>query len=169
MGLGNILFLSSAQSIRPDNLISEFSLAMMQLGVSGARLIPKLDQGPPGNEKWVDFHTWWNEPVIRDDHGHLFSRRDIVLVVANQDGGGHVDPEIDEAYHRLANENSIGFIQVGPEGEKPVEHIEKVYVRHIAWELAGTLDRAWAEILGNRLCACESGKMHRYCHGKLII
>lgn len=164
-GLKNIKFLSLARPIDSRNLLSEFSLAFMRFGKAGGRLVPKLDQGPPGPDNWIDFKTWWNEPVLRDDQKHHFSRKDIVLVVANQDGGGHVDPEIDEAYHRLANENSIGWIHVGPDGEKPLEHIEKVYVRHISWELVVSLDRAWAKIVGDRFCICGSGRKNRYCHG----
>ena len=114
----------------------------------------------------MTLHDWWNERVLRDDHRHHFTRRDIILTVANQDGGAHVDPEIDEAYHRLANEHSIGFISVGPDGQKPLEHIEKVYVRQIAWELIQSMERAWAKVIGNRPCACGSGRKHRYCHGK---
>ena len=75
-----------------------------------------------------------NEPVLRDDRRHLFTRWDFIAVVANQNGGAHIDPEIDEPYHRLVNDKSIGMVHVGPDGESPVEHVEKVYVRHIAWE-----------------------------------
>ena len=39
---------------------------------------------------------------------HTFSRRDIVLGIADQDGGGHVDKTLDHAYFELTRENQMG-------------------------------------------------------------
>ena len=35
-------------------------------------------------------NEWWNEVVMVQDNS--FSRKDIILATANQDGGAHVDP-----------------------------------------------------------------------------
>jgi hypothetical protein len=88
------------------------------------------------------------------------------LISDRVNGGAHVDPKIDEAYHRLTNENSIGWIKRGPDGESPLEHIEKVYIRQIAWEAQTSIDAAWKKVLGNRLCDCGSLRKKRYCCGK---
>lgn len=165
VGLADAKFVSSARALREANLLSEFSLAYIRISAAGAHLLPTFGDTPlPPRD--MALNDWWNEPVLRDNHRHNFTRADIITTVANQDGGAHVDPEIDEAYHRLANEHSIGMISGGPGGEKPLEHIEKIYVRQIAWELIESLERAWKTVVGNRPRHCGSGRKYRYCHGK---
>jgi hypothetical protein len=165
-GLQEALFVSMAQPINKKNLVAVFRLALVEVSGKGAQLKPILDTLGFLAPRLLKFSDWWSEPVLRDNHQHFFRRRDIVLAVADMDGGGHVDPEIDEAYHRLANENSIGLLSVGPDGEMPVKYIERVYVRHIAWEVLTSLEWARAEQIGNRKCSCGSGRKFRYCGAK---
>lgn len=48
---------------------------------------------PPLNEtistKMMSFESWWDEIIFAQSQ--IFSRRDIVLSAANQDGGAHID------------------------------------------------------------------------------
>ena len=60
----------------------------------------RLDTGDPTWSCWTDFETWWNQVIFRDLEGQELTRRDLVLVVADQDGGAHVDASLDEAYTR---------------------------------------------------------------------
>ncbi|MNY38532.1 hypothetical protein D3C86_1731660 [compost metagenome] len=88
----------------------------------------------------VSFEDWWDKIVFVDQHQSRFSRKDIVLTVANQDGGAHVDPSLDESYIRLAKENSLGWkLSVGS-SEKDLNN-GPVYpsIRSIANELLATL------------------------------
>lgn len=55
----------------------------------------------------IDFQEWWNQIVIRTIDGAEFSRSKIILAVANQDGGAHVDPELEQDYYNLTRLNSI--------------------------------------------------------------
>lgn len=55
------------------------------------------------------FRYWWNDPVIRDTDGRTFSRKDLVLDVANTDGGAHVDPQLEERYMSFSRRNSLGW------------------------------------------------------------
>lgn len=165
LNLETIGVVSYAAPLRSKNLLSEFCLSMLVIGADSARLVPTLASGP-NPPRMVSLDTWKNEPVLRDDHRHVFSRWDIVTSVANQDGGAHVDGKINEAYFRLAKENSIGLIQIGPNGEKPIEHIEKTYLRHISWEALQSIETGWNKLLGNRLCSCNSGRKARYCCSK---
>ena len=56
------------------------------------------------------FNDWWNE-INFDDKKNKFTRRDIVTYVANQDGGAHVDPELDESYATLTKMNSASGLK----------------------------------------------------------
>lgn len=104
------------------------------------------------------FVDWWNAGVLNDQKGHAFTRRDLVLTVADQDGGAHVDATLNEAYAQLTRENSLqhtwgrneeggigfmGFV-IGDApviGEAPVNSIALAHVRQIAWETLDTLHR----------------------------
>lgn len=43
-----------------------------------------------GEAFWSDFDSWWTSEVSRVQ-GHGFTRKDFVLVLANKEGGAHVD------------------------------------------------------------------------------
>ncbi|GAB2571819.1 hypothetical protein [Spirosoma areae] len=58
-------------------------------------------------ERMVDFNTWWDRRVIVDKEGAEFSRKRIVLSMADQDGGAHVDPKLSEDYYKLTRLNSV--------------------------------------------------------------
>jgi hypothetical protein len=59
---------------------------------------------------FIAFRLWWDSNIIfKDSRGETFTRRTIVLAVANQDGGSHVDPELDAEYAGLSKENSLGW------------------------------------------------------------
>lgn len=57
----------------------------VMLSMEGVR--PPLGEGPP--PRVVTCDAWWNEVVMSQNQ--RFSRRDVVLSSANQDGGAHVD------------------------------------------------------------------------------
>jgi hypothetical protein len=66
----------------------------------------------------------------------------MVLVLANQDGGAHVDPALDHRYVRLAHENTMGWIEVTPDGEQPMRHSPVLAsVRQIAHEITRTIEK----------------------------
>lgn len=77
--------------------------------VGDGRYLPKLDdtQVDGRRERFTTVDEWWTNAVMRDFDGRLFSRADLVLSVANQDGGVHVDPVLDDPYHALVAENSL--------------------------------------------------------------
>ena len=71
--------------------------------------IPYLDDSVGDIFGFADFDKYWNRVIFIDSKNTSYTRKDIVLAVANQDGGAHVDPEIDIKYRQLARENSLGY------------------------------------------------------------
>ncbi|MBB3836010.1 hypothetical protein FHR55_004279 [Xanthomonas arboricola] len=74
----------------------------------------------------------------------------LILIMANQDGGAHVDPELDQDYAKLCVDslgvhysfNDIDIDQPGAEGMLPAENnVAFASVRQIAFELMLTLER----------------------------
>jgi hypothetical protein len=117
--------------------------------INDAHYKAQLDNWPPsGNKiKKTEFLQWWNQIVIDDLKGNRFSRRDLVLAVANQDGGAHVDPELDAAYADLTKFNSLGWTLISNNCEKPFSiGAELATIRQICHEVLKTLEDEFPEL-----------------------
>ena len=111
---------------------------LLDIALPAMRYKPKLD-GVAARP--MSFDDWWNEPVLKDADGELYSRKDLVLSVANTDGGAHVDPEMKEAYEKLSRKNHVGY-QVAV-GGKPIQwHDNPVLpsLRQIGYEMLETVN-----------------------------
>ena len=97
--------------------------------------MPCLDSSAE-KSAWVSFDVWWGKIVVVDLERHEFSRRDLVLTLADTDGGTHVDPDIPEKYYLLTRENSLGWTNGY---NVPVLAIALASVRQIAHEMLKTL------------------------------
>ncbi|KMK53172.1 hypothetical protein FEFB_11000 [Fructobacillus sp. EFB-N1] len=49
----------------------------------------------------IVFKSWWNGIVFKLGNS-ILTRKDIIISMANQDGGSHVDTEVDETYLNIA-------------------------------------------------------------------
>lgn len=134
-------FLDSAGPLNPGNLLTECNLVMMRLSSTGATYLPLIaGGGGPLPLRPVPFVDWWNESVLKDNKRRTFCRRELVLNVADTDGGAHVDPGLEEGYMALSRENSLGWmfsdgnIQAALAGRP-----ELACMRQIAHEVLSTL------------------------------
>lgn len=161
-------------------------------GLNGGKFVPHLDNMPAVMRK-IDFNNWWNQTVFEDQFDRRLTRKDLVLTVANQDGGAHVDLSLDKTYHELTRENSLGWFasQTGKDFA-PINGPERTAVRQVAHEVLKTLKRGYGksiehkgyvlaavgmqlhtspvlppEKMGrNARCYCGSGKKYKHCHGR---
>jgi hypothetical protein len=63
-----------------------------------------------------------------------------VLAVADQDGGAHVDPELDKAYAKLTRQNSLGLVfSVGDEPREWANNPVPPSIRQVTQEILWTL------------------------------
>jgi hypothetical protein len=134
----------------PGNLLTHHGLLAVKLSAgptgTGFSYDPKFvmwDSQPSGGPLWpfTPFYTWWRETVvIRDQAGHRFTRADIVLAVANTDGGAHVDPELDEAYAALIQDGTLGWMK--DEGVRVLDDPVAPSLRSIGYEILKTIDAA---------------------------
>ncbi|MDD5338385.1 MAG: hypothetical protein PHG35_03115 [Dehalococcoidales bacterium] len=74
---------------------------------------PVFDDGPGGTAK-VPFFHWWNGNVIKDINKNQFTRKDVILEVADTDGGAHVDSSLVSEYYALTRNETFGVIRVVP-------------------------------------------------------
>ena len=138
----------------------------------------------------LSFEGWWSEIVFVDDRRAVLTRKDLVLSVADQDGGAHVDANLNETYGRLSREHSLGWVAMYGQVERPILQPERAAVRQIAHEVLRvlvpgykktTVERASAFVGAsgahrsaprksfaagrNEPCPCGSGKKFKKCHG----
>lgn len=141
LGLRSGRYLTSAPPLNPRNIATECNLVAMHLSNAGSRYLPLVATGggPMGLQP-IPFVNWWNDPVLKDNQGRKFCRRELVLHVANTDGGAHVDPELDEAYMAISRENSLGWVFSNGRSTAPLDgRPELICMRQIAHEVLSTI------------------------------
>ena len=86
------------------------------------------------------FDEWWAEmPVIRQPGVFDYTRRYLVLELAQTDGGVHVDPGLREDYFRLTRTNAIGGVSENSTGDIEMGSPIGAAVRQIAHEVIRSL------------------------------
>lgn len=145
-----IFFLDSAFSFNPHNLAPHQGLVIMECNADTVHT--KVEYKPllgthismQHQEKWIPFTDWWQHTVIKDQKGNLFSRKDLILHIADTDGGAHIDKDLDQNYVDLSRNNSTGFyfamkLQGGEEHHIALKNIELASVRQIGFEIIQSL------------------------------
>lgn len=112
---------------------------LLWLGVDG-KFIPFLDETLPGRGEGKPFQNYWKEQVVlKDSKGKFFTRENIVLILADKDGGAHVDPALPNDYVDLTRNNSLGWQTISPQREsQDIEPPHLASVRQIAHEILRT-------------------------------
>jgi hypothetical protein len=178
LDLKKIQFYDGGLEIDSRNLIPTTGLTGMKMGPEGIQWVARSLM-PPGISTlgFVNFERWWTRPVIMDDEKITISRQQLVLTMADQDGGAHVDPALERTYARLSRQNSIGWTINGPQGSKPFDGVELASVRQVTWELLHSLKerrpffrsvQSSPRTGRNDLCPCGSGKKFKKCHGASV-
>ncbi|MDH5203426.1 MAG: hypothetical protein OEW69_09225 [Nitrospirota bacterium] len=143
----NILFYDTARDLDPRNVLTDIGLALIRLSPKGAEYLAGLDDIPPERlNRKVPFDRWWSKIVIRDKPRSEFTRKELVLYVANQDGGAHIDPSLDEKYALLSRFNSMAWRAVKGGIDSPLKNRpELVCIRQITHEVLKTLKDEFPE------------------------
>jgi hypothetical protein len=108
--------------------------------------VHRLTHGLPklrGGGRARTFDDWWGQTVLRDAQRREFSRWDLVRVVSNQDGGAHVDPNVDELHYELTRLNSLGISR----GTTPRDSPVPASIRQIGWEVHSMLHEHRPDLL----------------------
>lgn len=194
LGQKGMLFYDTIVPRHPGTIITYNGITAMNLTPDGATYVAPLDLLPPDiPPRYVSFDEWWNRVIFVDQGGHETARKDLILAVANKDGGAHIAPVLDEKYADLSRRNSLAWQYSGPRGDLPLEGPEKAAVRQIAHEVLKSFDRtmpnmqptvqcgvsigAYAvveetqptvpKVGRNQPCPCGSGKKYKRCHGRM--
>jgi hypothetical protein len=136
-------FLDAAGDVNPRNLLPESKLTYMVIKSDSISWSPKLNDSRVSRR--IPFSDWWSMPVIRIPNVRTFSRMDLVLSVANKDGGAHVDPEIPEDYFRISRANALGWVMYVDGKEVPMGNPIPACIRQIGHECMETVSRLTAK------------------------
>ena len=140
-------FFDSAFEQNPANKLSHSGLLVKLISKSsGAQYQAFLDDVPHGKIRKVAFPVWWESLIFVDAEAGEFSRKDLVLKVANQDGGAHVDPEIDQSYAKLSRGNSLQDFYYEENELRPMEGAHRAAIRQIAHELLKSISPGYQKM-----------------------
>lgn len=137
-------WIDTAGPIEPGNLMPDHGLVGISYdGQSGWSYSAGLDIMPTKRE--ASFTAWWEEPVMRLDDDRKWSRKQMVLELANKEGGAHVDPKLNAEYESIANEEKLGWFNIDNATDQPTNAMAAnpiaVSVRQLTYELLETLKR----------------------------
>ena len=138
LGLKAREFLDTSLPLSPGNLTPHSGLIVTAMDEGGAKYCAFLDEGID-RPVLRNFEEWWRGPIFVDSKKRQVSREEIVLAVANKDGGAHVDPNLDQKYADLSRGNSLGWNFSNGTQEEAMGGPEKAALRQICHELLKTL------------------------------
>ena len=107
-------------------------LVVTRMSRDGTDFVPRFSVGGIPS-RMVSFGEWWRLPVMVDTLGQTFSRRNLVLWLANKDGAIHAD-RLPATYRKLTREASMGVPPNPAEPNSPVSPVPAA-IRQIAQEL----------------------------------
>lgn len=150
LGRKNVEFLDTALDPKPDNPFFQSGLTIVQAkvtraGVSEGKFIPRCHMpDAPHQPKMVSFGEWWGKVVLVEPRrgqrrrGKL-TRKQLVLTLANKEGGAHVDPTLDGAYADITRRRSLGVYPLGYGVAQPSGPPQFAAMRQITHEVVQTL------------------------------
>ena len=143
--LHSTLFYDSGLPNAPGNLLTYSGLVVTAHTKAGAEYMPMLDNHQIGPGEWLPFTPWWETTIFVDDKRRRVSRKDLILSLANEDGGAHVDPALNATYSALTRENSMNWTVTVGTIQHPMGPPHLASVRQIAHEVLKSLNRGYAK------------------------
>ena len=134
-------FVSTAQKYDPSNLLSQQCLLSMTLKSNGGLYNPLFKND--NRYRLISCREWGYEVVFCDIHRKLYRRKDLIQLLANMDGGAHVDAEISDDYSGLKENSLTGWIFCTANGTERGMNNDPVYasMRQMTFEVLQSLYR----------------------------
>jgi hypothetical protein len=140
----NTKFLDSAFEDKSNIPVPYSGLVSVHMTKGKVRYVASLDDIP--RVKLVDFDKWWNSIIFKDAVRQQISRKELVVTMADQDGGAHVDSSLDKKYSQLIK-GSLLFQKYSIDGKIwfNMKNIERVAMRQISHEVLKTLKSGYTK------------------------
>lgn len=134
-------FVSTAQKYDPSNLLSQQCLLSITFTSDGGSYHPLFEND--NRYGLVSCREWGHEIVFCDVHRKLYRRKDLIQLLANMDGGAHVDAEISDNYAGLKEDSLTGWVFHSTDGSERGMDNDPVYasMRQMTFEVLQSLYR----------------------------
>jgi len=141
----HIYFVNTAQPYQNDNLLPQQCLVMMHADGNGVKFLPLLGES---TIKFSPYLSWGKQIVISDSNHKTYNRLQLIKLLANKDGGAHVDLEIEDELENLKNPDVSGWKFVDSNGQEHSVSNDLVYcsMRQMTYEILQTLYRVKPEL-----------------------
>ena len=118
--------------------------------------------------RMCSFEEWWNEEVIDSSkEEYRLSRKDIVLNIADTDGGAHVDTDEESSYRAIKYGEALGVRAIINGEEEVIPELHIAILRQIAYEFMRTMSYIkkdpYPELSLKEKCSCGSEKKYKHC------
>jgi hypothetical protein len=136
-------WVDTATAFDPQNLNSHLGLTRYEF--TTGRLPCLVPKGSQEENNTLPFDAWWSRPVVvsvQEEDKKYYSRQNLVLNVAETDGGAHVDAGLDEIYYDLSRQNGLGINAIYKGEKYPLIYPELPCLRQIGHEVLLTLKRS---------------------------
>ena len=147
-------FYDTTLDFDPNNIMGHAGLISILIDPPQFRYVANLDNTPPNVVKMIKFKKWWEKIVFIDEKGRKLSRKDLITTAANQDGGAHVDPSLNETYADISRKGLKYSIDNNGTEEKFMNKPERAAIRQIAHEVLKTLKPGYEQKL-----ECQTGTL----------
>lgn len=102
--------------------------------------IPTLDTYLTAS-RFLPFNEWWQAPILAINKQEMLTRKDLIMTVADQEGGAHTDISIrNPVYTGISKERRYPYRIFSPERQWIVPDVISPTIRQIAHEVRRTLD-----------------------------
>ncbi|WP_321396213.1 hypothetical protein [Emcibacter sp.] len=158
----DIPFHSTPMEDNKGNLLESHHLVYMRFGAGDDIFVPILDDNPTRQPfDKIKFNSWWKQVVSRFpstienpvkgatlSQAGTISRKQLVLTMANKDGGAHVDPVLTSHYAKMSKFNKGGWILGGggKPDRSPTHGPQYATVRQIGHEIKLTLEHNFSDL-----------------------
>ena len=134
-------FVSTAQKYDPTNLLSQQCLLSMSVSNDRFVYVPLFENDD--RYRVIPCRDWSEEIVFSDQKKNLYRRKHVLRMLANKDGGAHVDPELDDTSAAMKTNDLTGWVIKRPDGNMAPSDNNAVYatMRQMAFEVLHSLYR----------------------------
>lgn len=139
-------FISTAQKYDITNFLSQQCLLSLQIGAGSARYIPLFEND--NRYRLLSCKDWMEEIVLSDAKKQTFRRKNILRLLANKDGGAHVDPSLDDTCAAMKTPAIGGWLIQKADGTSSPFDNDPVYatMRQMTFEVLHSIFRGKPEL-----------------------
>ena len=129
--------LSTVPQVISDKTISSMGFLGLRTSADGSEWFATLAD-TPGAGNLLTTERWLSENIFKTG-SITFTRLKLIRVIADKEGGAHLDPEIDPEYYEIARVNGSGWNFLGADGkEVPLGNPFPAMMRQLCFEVLMT-------------------------------